>query len=246
MSYADTADGQKLGNVSEETEGSYLFHPGIPIAVDTLVLTCHSPAGEVQINVMEVLAEEGSITDLSPFMNTADGMETVSSGFNDDSTFSVKGISTFLFNGSAADTVYVSSNHWVGFRSGSEDLKILRRDGCSTMIYRQEAQADDGTGFLKIRFEGYTVYGSRVEENPSEQKTSTWSGASPCKRQISPKPMGTDPETSDVMFAKCRFIAHFQFAHWGLSPIVRRCSRPRSRPRSAPSGRARKRRARRR
>ena len=163
--YADTAEGQKMGNASEETEGSYLFHPGIPIAVDTLVLTCHSPAGEVQINTMEVLAEEGSITDLSPFMNTADGMETVSSGFNDDSTFSVKGISTFLFNGSAADTVYVSSNHWVGFRSGSEDLKILRRDGCSTMIYRQEAQADDGTGFLKIRFEGYTVYGSRVEEN---------------------------------------------------------------------------------
>ena len=32
------------------------------------------------------------------------------------------------------------------------------------------------------------------------------------------QPMGTDPETSDVMFAKCRFIAHFQFAHWGLSP----------------------------
>lgn len=30
--------------------------------------------------------------------------------------------------------------------------------------------------------------------------------------------VGTDPETSDVMFAKCRFIAHFQFAHWGLSP----------------------------
>ena len=41
----------------------------------------------------------------------------------------------------------------------------MQRDGCSTSIYRQEGTCGNGVKFLKIRFEGYTVYSNRVESN---------------------------------------------------------------------------------
>ena len=90
-------------------------------------------------------------------------MEYVSNGYNDDSTFSTEGLDGFMFNGISANPLYISSNHWIGFGTGAEQMKILRRDGCSTAIYRQMGETTNGLQFLKIRFEGYTAYNNRVE-----------------------------------------------------------------------------------
>jgi len=57
------------------------------------------------------------------------------------------------------------SNLYVGFGSNTEHLKICRRDSCSTAIYSQIGELDGGRQFLKIRFEGYTVYNNQIEAN---------------------------------------------------------------------------------
>ena len=90
-------------------------------------------------------------------------MEYISNGYNDDRTFSTEGLDGFMFNGITANPLYVSSNHWIGFGANTEQLRILRRDGCSTAIYRQLGETTNGLQFLKMRFEGYTAYNNRVD-----------------------------------------------------------------------------------
>ncbi len=115
---------------------------------------------------LHLIAETGYLkTVLTPYLNTSEGMDFIHDGYNDDGTYNTEGLAEFLFNGIAASTVYVSSNHWIGFGTNSEQLRILRRDGCSTALYRQTGETTNGLQFLKIRFEGYTVYSQRVEAN---------------------------------------------------------------------------------
>lgn len=145
--------------------GTLPYIPDMPIAVDGLVFVL--PEGEEPISAtIHLVAEVGAPKAmLTPYLNTTTGMSAITSSYNDDSVYNTAGLSGFKFNGSTASTIYISSNHYIGFGSNSEQLKICRRDGCSTAIYRQSISLADGMQVLKIRFEGYTVYNNRVTSN---------------------------------------------------------------------------------
>jgi hypothetical protein len=135
------------------------FEPSVPFTSDQLLL-------EGEENWVEIICEEGKpLFILEPFLNTTENMTVLSNAFDDDTTHIITGLDNFLFNGVSANKIYLSSNHWIGFGDRSEQLKILRRDGCSTAIYTQNAVTSNEIPFLKIRFEGYTVYNSRIESN---------------------------------------------------------------------------------
>ena len=108
-------------------------------------------------STLEIVCEEGKDKAiLSAFLNTTEGMSAVSSGYNDDSTFSFDGLSDFRFNGVSASTIYQSSNHYTGFGTSSAQLLVFNRDGCSTAIYKQYFSVS-GIDVVKVRFEGYTA-----------------------------------------------------------------------------------------
>lgn len=140
--------------------GSFPFEPEIPICCTSL--TFDAEEGSEITLVAETGVEK---TVLDAYLDTTEGMTYINNGYNDDGTYSTAGLPEFSYNGIAANTLYVSSNHWIGFGTNAEQLQILRRDGCSTAIYRQEGTCGNGVKFLKIRFEGYTVYSQRVDSN---------------------------------------------------------------------------------
>lgn len=146
-------------------QGTLPYIPDAPISCDSLVFVL--PDSEETISAtIRLVAEVGTVKALlTPYLNTTVGMTSVSSGYNDDNVYSTTGLSAFKFNGTVASTIYISSNHYIGFGSNTEHLKICRRDGCSTAIYRQSISLADEMEVLKIRFEGYTVYSNRVTSN---------------------------------------------------------------------------------
>lgn len=140
--------------------GSLPWEPELPVACDGLYVVTD------RLCDLTVVCEAGTRKiDFTPYLNTSSGMTSVNSAYNDDTTYNTTGMSSFRFNGTAAGTLYINSNHWIGFGTSSEQLKICRRDGCSTAIRRQSGSFADGTTFVKIRFEGYTVYNNRVASN---------------------------------------------------------------------------------
>lgn len=140
--------------------GALPWEPAEPVCCDGLYVVSDT------LTDLRVIAEVGvRKIDFTPYLNTTSGMTAISSAYNDDSYYTATGISGFKFNNKSGATLYISSNHYIGFGSNTEHLKILRRDGCSTYIRRQAGTFDDGTSFVKIRFEGYTVYSNRVTSN---------------------------------------------------------------------------------
>lgn len=122
--------------------------------------------GEIEPIDITLVSETGiEKTVLDEYLNTTEGMTYISSNYNDDGTYSTAGLSDFFYNGVAVNTLYISSNHWIGFGTNSAQFYILQRDGCSTSIWRQEGECGNGVRFLKIRFEGYTVYSQRYDYN---------------------------------------------------------------------------------
>lgn len=120
------------------------------------------PKEPIEPTAITLVSETGiQKTVLDDYLNTTEGMSYISNGYNDDGTYSTAGLPEFIFNGVAASTLYISSNHWIGFGVNTSQLYILQRDGCSTAIWRQEGTCGNGVKFLKIRFEGYTVYSDR-------------------------------------------------------------------------------------
>lgn len=156
------------GEFPTESKGRCNMEPAQPFSCDCLVLhlSADAESGVKYVGLTEIrlIAEVGQEkTVLLPFLDTAENMDYISNGYNDDSTFSTEGLDGFMFNGIIANPLYISSNHWIGFGTNTEQLRILRRDGCSTAIYRQLGETTNGLQFLKIRFEGYTVYNNRVD-----------------------------------------------------------------------------------
>lgn len=140
--------------------GNLPWEPAEPIACDSVYVVTDT------LTDCRVIAEVGvRKIDFTPYLNTTSGMTAISSAYNDDSYYTATGISGFKFNNKSGATLYISSNHYIGFGSNTEHIKILRRDGCSTYIRRQAGTFDDGTSFVKIRFEGYTVYSNRIASN---------------------------------------------------------------------------------
>lgn len=140
--------------------GTLPFEPDLPICVTSLMFLSEEAR---ELSIISEIGVEKNILD--PFLNIPDGMSDVSNSYSDDSTFSTLGLPEFKFNGLSASTIYISSNHWLGFGVNSEQLLIMRRDGCSTSIRRQEGTCGNGVKFLKIRFDGYTVYRERMDSN---------------------------------------------------------------------------------
>ena len=122
------------------------FEPEVPVCFTSLMFV--ADVGTELTLVSETGVEK---TVLDDFLNTTEGMSYVSNGYNDDSTFSTAGLSDFLFNGISASTLYISSNHWIGFGANTSQLYVMQRDGCSTAIWRQEGTCGNGVKFLKIR-----------------------------------------------------------------------------------------------
>ena len=152
------------GDFALESQSPLTFEPETPFACDCLVFSIATSGRYGGFSEIRLIAEVGQEkTVLLPFLNTAENMDYISNGYNDDGTYNTAGLDGFMFNGIAANPLYLSSNHWIGFGTSSEQLRILRRDGCSTAIYRQLGETTNGLQFLKIRFEGYTAYNNRVE-----------------------------------------------------------------------------------
>lgn len=170
--YADEEMTEVLlsGEFPVESKSRCDMEPEQPFACDRLILNLSSDAsfgvkyvGLTSIRIIAEVGEEKTV--LTPFLNTSEGMDFISSSYNDDGTFTTTGLDGFMFNGLAAATMYISSNLWFGFGTSSEQLKVMRRDACSTALYRQLGTCSNGLEFLKLRFEGYTVYSNRIEEN---------------------------------------------------------------------------------
>lgn len=159
-----------IGEFPNISKGECNLEPEQPFSCDRLILNLTSDAeagvkydGLSSIRIIAEVGEEKTV--LTPFLNTIEDMEAISTSYNDDGTFTTSGLEGFMFNGIEAATMYISSNLWFGLGTNAEQLKVMRRDACSTAIYRQLGTCSNGLDFLKLRFEGYTVYNSRVDSN---------------------------------------------------------------------------------
>lgn len=93
-----------------------------------------------------------------------DNMEVIrDNNPNDDGTDSVAGVDWFTYNNNVVSTVYVSGNTWFGFGENSEHLKVDRRDTKVCYVWREEGEVH-GHKFLKIRWKGYSHYGSESSD----------------------------------------------------------------------------------
>ena len=159
-------EGEANISLYEDAEKTNLLYEGAlpvefetPISLDSVYVLSDADA------YLEVVCETGiPKADLTPYLNNKTGMTTLVSG-NDDGTYSVSWNAGFKFNGSTISTFYVSCNNWYGFGSSSEQLKIMRRDGYASYIYYLKGNLREGLDFLKIRYDGYTVYNSKTTAN---------------------------------------------------------------------------------
>ena len=159
-------EGEAQISLYEDAEKSNLLYNGpLPVEFDTPI-SCDAVyvISDIEARV-DVICETGvPKADLTPYLNNKTGMTTLVSG-NDDGTYSVSWNGGFKFNGTNISTFYVSCNNWYGFGSSSEQLKIMRRDGYASYIYYLKGTLREGLDFLKIRYDGYTVYNSKTTAN---------------------------------------------------------------------------------
>ena len=142
-----------------------IYEGGLPIEFDTPISCDAIYVVSDRETELDVICETGvPKADLSPYMNTTTGMTTLVSG-NDDSTYSISNTMPFVFNGTSVSTVYVNSNNWYGFGSSTTHLQIMNRDGYAQYIRYQKGSLREGLDFLKIRYDGYTVYNSKTTAN---------------------------------------------------------------------------------
>lgn len=98
---------------------------------------------------------------LESILNTAENMDTIRNNSKvDEGTDTINGADWFKFNNVVTSKIYINSNSWVGLGTNSQHLKICNRDGAMYSLYREEGTLYKFYKFLKIRWEGYTYYGS--------------------------------------------------------------------------------------
>lgn len=159
-------EGEATISLYEDAEKTNLIFEGaLPTEFDT-PFSCDAVYVVSDVDAtLQVICETGvPKADLSPYMNTTTGMTTLVSG-NDDSTYTISNTMDFVFNGTAVSTVYVNSNNWFGFGSSTTHLQIMNRDGYAQYIRYQRGLLREGLDFLKIRYDGYTVYNSKTTSN---------------------------------------------------------------------------------
>ena len=159
-------EGEATISLYEDAEKTNLLYEGTlpiefetPISLDSVYVVSDVDA------YLDVICETGiPKADLNPYLNSSTGMTSLTSG-NDDTTYSVSWNAGFMFNNKSVSTIYVSSNNWYGFGSSSEQLKIMRRDGYASSIRYLKGTLREGLDFLKIRYDGYTIYNSKTTAN---------------------------------------------------------------------------------
>jgi hypothetical protein len=103
----------------------------------------------------------GCVSDI--FANIENMIYIRNNSLNDDGTDIIEGVDWFTFNGNTATKLYVSGNSWVGFGSNAEQLKIIRRDTDLMTLRREEGTLWGIYKFLRVRWEGYSVHGNRID-----------------------------------------------------------------------------------
>lgn len=159
-------EGDATISLYESEDKSNLIYEGnlpvefeTPISCNSMYVVCNK---ETSVNVV---CETGiPKADLTPYLNNTTEMTTLVSN-NDDGTYTVNWDAGFRFNNATVSTIYVSSNNWYGFGSSSEQLKVMRRDGYASSIRYLKGTLREGLDFLKIRYDGYTVYNSKTTAN---------------------------------------------------------------------------------
>jgi hypothetical protein len=152
------------GNIKIYINDNIIYEGALPHdfsePVACTALSFNSEAAEV--NFIGMIGKR--LWQINSYRSTGSGMTQVA-GDVDDSVYTVPiGIDGFYFDGTKISNIYVSSNHYVGFGSNTEHLKIFRRDGRCSDIYSQTV-LDAPIPFFKLRWRGYTVYSNQVTAN---------------------------------------------------------------------------------
>lgn len=93
---------------------------------------------------------------------------------NDDGTDTLVGVDWFSFKGVVSQNIYVHGNSQLGFGTSSYHLKVNNRDGAVYSIYREEGTLLNYYRFLKIRWSGYSYYGSTTSTYAIEYDVILW------------------------------------------------------------------------
>ena len=106
------------------------------------------------------MLDYGTIDDI---LKSTENMTVLRNSLNDDSTDTIDGVDWFQYNGKTASTLYVSGNSWMGIGENTEHLRIVRRDADLMTLRREEGTLWGAFRFLRVRWEGYSVHGNRID-----------------------------------------------------------------------------------
>lgn len=106
------------------------------------------------------MLDYGTIDDI---LKSTENMTVLRNSLNDDSTDTIDGVDWFQYNGKTASTLYVSGNSWMGIGENTEHLRIVRRDADLMTLRREEGTLWGTFRFLRVRWEGYSVHGNRID-----------------------------------------------------------------------------------
>ena len=106
------------------------------------------------------MLDYGTIDDI---LKSTENMTVLRNSLNDDSTDTIDGVDWFQYNGKTASKLYVSGNSWMGIGENTEHLRIVRRDADLMTLRREEGTLWGAFRFLRVRWEGYSVHGNRID-----------------------------------------------------------------------------------
>ena len=106
------------------------------------------------------MLDYGTIDDI---LQSTENMTVLRNTRNDDSTDTITGVDWCQYNGRTASTLYVSGNSWMGIGENTEHLRIVRRDADLMTLRREEGTLWGSFRFLRVRWEGYSVHGNRID-----------------------------------------------------------------------------------
>lgn len=91
--------------------------------------------------------------------SAVDGMDVIRNNSNsDEGVDSFQAPAWLKWNGVPVDTIYVSSNSYIGLGQDAEMIKVNRTDAANYYVYKKEADE-----YVKIRWVGYSKYNETSE-----------------------------------------------------------------------------------
>lgn len=86
--------------------------------------------------------------------------QLVTSKKYDDNSYTLNGVDWFTYAGKVCNRIYANGNSWIGLGTNSEHFKFNRRDSVMWNLWREEGTYLGFYKFLRIRWNGYSVYNS--------------------------------------------------------------------------------------